>query len=127
MQLELEDSLAFVTVTVVYQGAHLNVTRVLVDTGSERTVLAGDAVAAIAIAPKPTDVVHTISGVGGVETVFERQVDYFQVSSRRLTAFPIQVGGMDYGFEINGILGMDFLTQTGAIINLRELQIKFAD
>lgn len=127
MQLELEDSLAFVTITVAYQGAHLTVTRVLVDTGSERTVLAGDAVAAIAIAPQPFDVVHTISGVGGVETVFERQVDYFQVSSRKLTAFPIQVGGMDYGFEMNGILGMDFLTQTGAIINLRELRIEFAD
>ena len=34
---------------------------------------------------------------------------------------------MHYGFEINGILGMDFLTQAGAIINLRELQIEFND
>ena len=32
---------------------------------------------------------------------------------------------MDYGFEINGILGMDFLTSIGAVINLRELNISF--
>jgi len=32
---------------------------------------------------------------------------------------------MDYGFEINGILGMDFLLQTGAIINLRDLSLDF--
>jgi predicted aspartyl protease len=125
MQLELEGSLAFITVTLAYQGAHLIVTKVLVDTGSEHTVLAGDVVAAINIAPQPTDLVHTISGVGGIETVFGRQVDYVQVGDRKLTDFPIQVGGMDYGFEINGILGMDFLTRAGALINLRELQIEF--
>jgi predicted aspartyl protease len=126
MQLELEGSLAFITVTLAYQGAHLIVIKVLVDTGAEHTVLAGDVVATINIAPQPTDLVHTISGVGGIETVFGRQVDYLQAGDKRLPAFPIQVGGMDYGFEINGILGMDFLIQAGAIINLRELQIEFA-
>ncbi|MBM4458888.1 MAG: hypothetical protein FJ011_14170 [Chloroflexi bacterium] len=126
MQLELDGSLAFVAVTVAYQGALMMATRVLVDTGSERTILAGDVVAAINIAPQPIDLVHTISGVGGIETVFERQLDYLQVGDQKLPAFPIQIGGMDYGFEINGILGMDFLTRAGAIINLRELQIEFA-
>lgn len=33
---------------------------------------------------------------------------------------------MDYGFEINGILGMDFLINAGAIINLRSMTIEFA-
>ena len=127
MQLQLEDSLAFVTLTVAYQGAHLTVTKVLVDTGSEKTVLAGDVVAAIHLVPLPTDSVYTIRGIGGIETVFGRQVDYVQIGERILTDFSIQIGGMDYDFEINGILGMDFLTQAGAIINLRELQIEFSD
>jgi hypothetical protein len=98
-----------------------------VDTGSENTVLAGDVVAAIHLVPLPTDLVYTIRGIGGIETVFGRQVDYFQIGERILTDFSIQIGSMDYGFEINGILGMDFLTQAGAIINLRELCIEFAD
>ncbi len=71
--------------------------------------------------------IHAIGGIGGTEFVYSRQVDYLQVDNRKLFDFDIEVGGMDYGFEINGILGMDFLTQTGAIINLRELQIEFAD
>jgi hypothetical protein len=41
--------------------------------------------------------------------------------------FEIEVGGMDYGFEINGILGMDFLLRAGAILNLRELSLEFFD
>ena len=49
------------------------------------------------------------------------------MTCHRLSNFRIEVGGMDYGFEINGILGMDFLTQVGAIINLREQQIEFND
>jgi hypothetical protein len=39
--------------------------------------------------------------------------------------FEIEIGGMDYGFEINGILGMDFLLLAGAMINLRDKQIEF--
>lgn len=30
---------------------------------------------------------------------------------------------MDYGFDINGILGMDFLKKVGAIINLDEMTV----
>ncbi len=33
---------------------------------------------------------------------------------------------MDYGFQINGILGMDFLTQSGALIDLQSMRLTFA-
>jgi hypothetical protein len=33
---------------------------------------------------------------------------------------------MDYGFEINGVLGMDFLVRTGAVIDLQELELRFS-
>jgi len=100
---------------------------VLVDTGSATTILAADVVASIHISPLPTDILHTIRGVGGREVVFTRRVDYFQVGEHTLPDLDIEVGGMDYGFEINGILGMDFLTRTGAIINLKEMSLTFAD
>ena len=48
-----------------------------------------------------------------------------QVDQQRLAQFQIEVGGLDYGFEINGILGMDFLVQAGASINLKELKLEF--
>ena len=31
---------------------------------------------------------------------------------------------MDYGFEINGILGMNFLINSGAIINLKGMHLQ---
>jgi len=43
-----------------------------------------------------------------------------------LPDFEIEVGGMDYGFAINGILGMDFLTRSKAIINLATMKLEFS-
>jgi hypothetical protein len=37
----------------------------------------------------------------------------------------IEVGGLDYGFELGGILGMDFLLASGARIDLQQLTIEF--
>jgi len=111
---------------VAYQGKEATIAHVLVDTGSASTIFAADAVSVIGLAQAPTDKLYAIDGVGGSEFVFTRQVDFLEVDNRRLADFKIEIGGMDYGFEINGILGMDFLTQAGAIINLRELQIEFA-
>jgi predicted aspartyl protease len=126
MPLTLRGNLPFTTITVTYQGTTMDIPQVLVDTGSATTLLAADIVATIGIVPLPQDVLHTLRGVGGTEVVFTRRLDSLQVGERRLTNFEIEVGGMDYGFEMHGILGMDFLTRAGAIINLRERTITFA-
>jgi predicted aspartyl protease len=127
MKLSLRHNLPFLAVAVAYQGKAATIADVLVDTGSASTILAADTLAEIGLFQAPTDRLYAIGGVGGSEFVFGRQVDFLEVDNRRLSDFRIEVGGMDYGFEINGILGMDFLTQAGAIINLRELCIEFAD
>jgi hypothetical protein len=54
-------------------------------------------------------------------------VDRFQVGSQAVEQFEIEVGGIDNVFDINGILGMDFLLRVGAIINLSTLQLDFPD
>lgn len=51
---------------------------------------------------------------------------HIPVRPQSLESFTIQVSGMDYGFVIGGILGMDFLRRSGAVIDLRQLQIEFA-
>ncbi|MFN2241098.1 MAG: retropepsin-like aspartic protease [Anaerolineae bacterium] len=126
MQLALKDELPFVCVTVSYQGTEIEVTDVLVDTGSATTILAADQVARIGIVPELADVLYTVRGVGGIETVFTRRVEHLRIGHREIAGFEIEVGGMDYGFEIQGILGMDFLTQAGAIINLHDLSLGFS-
>ena len=105
----------------------MDIPHVLVDTGSAAPLLAADIIAAIGIVPLPEDVLHTLRGVGGTEVVFTRRLDSLQVDEHGLANFEIEVGGMDYGFEMHGILGMDFLIQADAIINLHEMTITFAN
>ena len=37
--------------------------------------------------------------------------------------FDVNVGMMDYGFDIDAIIGLDFLVQVGAVIDLKQLEI----
>ena len=127
MQLTLRDSLPFTLMTIAYRDAVIEIPNVLIDTGSATTIVAADMVSAIDLVPSPQDTLYTIRGVGGAEVVFARHVDYLQVGERHIANFEIEVGGMDYGFDMHGILGMDFLLRTGALIKLRQMRVDFVD
>jgi len=125
MKITLKNKHIFTQVTVAYQGMATDIANVLIDTGSATSILAIDAVTCIQIEPELEDIFHTIRGVGGTETVFMRYLDYLEMGECRLHDFKREIGGMDYGFDINGILGMDFLISAKAIINLPEMKIDF--
>lgn len=127
MKLLLKDNLPFITVVVAYKGVEIEVPDILIDTGSATTILSTDIVTSIGIIPLPEDSLHTIRGVGGIEVVFRRTLDYIQMGEYRLSNFPIDIGGMDYGFPISGILGMDVLVSSGATINLQGFKIEFKE
>lgn len=126
MQLQLRDSLLFTSVEVVYRGNVIEIDDILVDTGSASTILAVDSVEKVGIFPETEDSLYIIRGVGGSEVVFVKQLDCLQIGTHKLSHFTIEVGVMDYGFAINGILGMDFLLKANAILNLNAMTIDFA-
>lgn len=127
MDLLLKADLPFVSVTLVYQGASREIQNILLDTGSATTVISADIVADLGIEPEATDILQTIRGVGGIEIVYERQIDALTIGDHSIHNFVIEVGGVDYGFDINGILGMDALNQVKAIIDLAEMKLKFGE
>lgn len=126
MLLTLRNNPPFTTVTVTYAGVIKQIAEVLVDTGSATTVLSADIAAELGIVPAPSDRIRMLRGVGGHEIVFHRRVDRFRVGDRELEQFAIEIAGMDYGFDIKGIVGMNFLRQAGAVLNLRDLTLDYA-
>jgi len=127
MQLQFKNDLLYISVIIAYQEVKTEISNVLIDTGSATSIFSADQVIKINLIPAPEDILYTIRGVGGNEVVFSRKVDYLLVGERKETNFQIEVGGMDYGFEIQGILGMDFLTQAGAVIDLDKMELYFTD
>ncbi len=78
----------------------------LLDTGSGGSVFKMDVVKDIGITIEDDDVIESISGVGGTEFVYKKDIESISLGMLKLDNFKIEVGVMDYGFEINGILGM---------------------
>jgi hypothetical protein len=119
MQLKLKYSLPFVIVTLTYRQAEIEVSQVLVDTGSARTMFSADVVAQIGLIPEPEDTLLTVHGVGGAEVVFTRTVDRVQVGHRAVEQFEVEIGGMDYGFEINVITPLRAIVNRPPTMTLR--------
>lgn len=124
MKLRLLDGLPFVSVAIIAQGHAMRLEAVLLDTGSAGTILAADRLAEIGLTYSPHDEVHRIRGVGGVEFVFTKRVEQLMVGELTVEDFTIEVGAMDYGFLIDGTLGMDFLKSVGAVIDLGDMEIR---
>lgn len=125
MQLISRHELAFLTATLTYRGTTIEIPDVLVDTGAASTVINADLAADAGIYLEPSDQLRRLRGVGGHEHVFVRRVDRFAVGDHGLDGFDVEIGEMDYGFDLGGIIGMDFLRAARAIVDLGNLMIRF--
>lgn len=67
-----------------------------------------------------------IRGIGGAAFVFVKRIDRLSVGELQVSNFAIEVGAMNYGFAIDGIIRTDFLPQVGAVIDLSRLGIRRA-
>lgn len=123
VKIRIEEGLPFVTVSLAYRGQNLEIENVLLDTGSLGTVFSADKVLEIDLQYDSNDMVHRIRSVGGSEFVFTKKVERLSLDELQVDGFEVEIGAMDYGFPIDGIIGMDFLTQVGAVINLNRLEV----
>lgn len=124
MKIRLRHGLPFVAVEAEYRGRRLILENTLLDTGSAGTVFSADKLLSISLEYEPEDTVRRIRGVGGAEFVFTKRIDGVIIGDLVARDFEIEVGAMDYGFEIDGILGMDALIGIGAVIDLVTLEIR---
>ena len=124
MKIRLDGRLPFVSTTLSYAERQLTLDHVLLDTGSAGTVFAADHVDRLGIEPEGTDKIRRIRGVGGSEFVYSKKLEWLALGNTQIKNFEIQVGAMRYGFRLDGILGMDFLLATRAIIDLGSLNLQ---
>ena len=97
--------------------------KVLLDTGSASTLLNADIVQEIGMVPEENDEVDIIRGVGGIEYVYTKLLDSITVDGTTLREFQIEIGNMDYGLDIDGILGFNFIKQAGIVINANVMEL----
>ena len=123
MKIYVKEGLLYVKAGLSYQGHQQIFENVLIDTGSAGTMFATDSVLEMGLTYEPDDAVHRIRGVGGTEFVFTKQVDGLFIGVLQVNDFSVEVGAMNYGFVVDGIIGLDFLTQVKAVIDLSKMEI----
>lgn len=123
-KLLIDEGLLLTDIEVTYKGKSLLFKRVLVDTGSGSTILKTDLAETIGIIAEENDMIYRISGVGGSEFVFSKTLDFIKIGEKVVDDFTVEIGAMDYGFELDGIIGLDLLQQMKAIINIDKLIIE---
>lgn len=122
-KLKLDDGLLLTDLELVFKGQTLFLSRVLVDTGSGSTIVSTDKAESIGIVAEENDMIYRISGVGGSEFVYSKEIDMVTAGGKTVSNFPIEFGAMDYGFDLDGIIGLDLLQQIKAVIDLDKLTL----
>ncbi|WP_332628512.1 retropepsin-like aspartic protease [Halalkalibacter flavus] len=123
-KLVIEDGLLLTNMELTFKGQSLNLQRVLVDTGSGSTVVSTDLAESIGIVAEENDMIYRISGVGGSEFVYSKIVDSVKIGDMKTEDFALEIGAMNYGFDLDGIIGLDLLQKMKAVINIDKLTLE---
>ena len=123
MKIRLQDGLPHVSATLHHHDQQLVLANVVLDTGSVGTLFSIDKLSGLGVIYEAGDIIHRIRGIGGAELVIVKQLDLVAVDDLKVRDLEVELGAVAYGFEIDGIIGMDFLTATGSVIDLTRLEI----
>lgn len=114
----LREGLIYTEATLTHKNNIVVLKNALVDTGSASTVISKDIADVLGLKPESTDMINSVQGVGGAESVIEKKIDIIKIDSTEMFGFHIQVGAMDYGIELEAIIGLDLLTACHAVMDL---------
>ena len=123
MKIKIQYGLPFVELEVTFRRKKLILKNVLLDTGSAGTIFNANVVEKIGVAPEANDIVDTIRGVGGVEYVYVKSFDQIEFGEISQENFQVEIGNMDYGMEIDGILGFDFISSARLVIDTKTMLV----
>ncbi|QQK80830.1 retropepsin-like domain-containing protein [Salicibibacter cibi] len=123
MKINIQYGLPFVELEVTFRGKTLRLDNVLLDTGSAGTIFNANVVENIGVVPEKNDIVDTIRGVGGVEYVYVKNFNLIQLEEISQRDFEVEIGNMDYGMKMDGILGFDFISSAKLVVDTNKMLV----
>lgn len=122
MKINLEDGLPIVSFSLGYKGKILKLDNVLLDTGCSNTILDTDEVEEVGlIIDRKNGRPRRMYGVGGEsELCYEQTVKELEIDNFLLDSFLLQLGITKETYGFNGILGIDFMTKSGLVVDFKE-------
>jgi len=123
VELRLIYGLPIVEIDIIFAGRMMHLNNILLDTGSAGTIFDADVVTAIGVRPEGSDQTAVIHGIGGSEIVFTKWFDLVSIGDISVNHCKVEIGVMDYGIDIQGILGFDFIREAKLIIDTIRMEV----
>ena len=117
MKFKWYKGLPFIAITLDVEGVEIEFDNALIDTGSSSSLFNIDKLLDKGLGAMQTDIIVEMVGIGGTEHVFQREINAVKIAMCHIANPTVQFGEMDYGFEIDGIIGADLLSQICAVID----------
>lgn len=121
MKIQYDGQLLTATVTVCYRGEVIELSDIIIDTGSSHTVFSPDTLEAIGVTYENGDPVYEAYGIGGTVPFYTKLLDYIQLDTLKVEQVVIDVGILPKSHK--GLLGLDILKTSGFILDLDKLEL----
>lgn len=118
IKLRYQDKLLFCSICIKINNQVLNLDNVLIDTGSATTLINADY-----ITLDGTEKIRNAQGVGGYERILKKNINTIEIDNTKLNNISLSIGDMDYGIDIDLLVGLDILKALDAEINLKDMQL----
>ncbi|MFF2483981.1 aspartyl protease family protein [Paenibacillus sp. NPDC058071] len=121
MRLQFDGHLLTAAVTVCFRGKDLELTDIIIDTGSSHTIFSPDALNAVGITYENGDPVYEAYGIGESVPFYTKKLDYIQIEDFKTAQLEIDIGILPKSHK--GLLGLDILKTYGFIVDLDKLEL----
>ena len=126
MKIEYRDGLLYTTIEIYFRDEFKEINNVVIDTGATMSIISPDIVEDLGIFAESSDRIISSMGVGGsIHNSFEKDIDMLKIENKSLDNIKLDFGMIDPRGEINGLLGLDVLVKLGALLDLKNFEIKF--
>ncbi len=124
MKILIRDRLPYITSTLFINNQNLVLSNTILDTGSASCVFKLKKITDCGFLIDRDIPIRTLHGIGGKEEVFTTRIQKLSVGDLIIDDFEIELGNMNYGFDLDGIIGLDFLMKVGAVIDFKNLELR---
>ncbi|SDW79957.1 retropepsin-like aspartic protease [Paenibacillus sp. CF384] len=116
MKISYDGQLLTAIINVCYRGQCLQISDVIIDTGSSHTIFSPDVLEEIGVTYENGDSVYEAYGIGGSVPFYTKIMEYIEIDTFKIESVEVDVGILPKSHK--GLLGLDILKTYGFIIDM---------
>jgi hypothetical protein len=121
MKINYDGQLLTTSITLSYRGKRLQISDIVIDTGSSHTIFSPDILEQIGVTYENGDAVYEAYGIGGSVSFYTKVMEFIQIDNILIEHAEVDIGLLPKTHK--GLLGLDILLSQGFIIDMDKLEL----